>query len=119
MYGVTIKDKNYKERKIRISFNPLIREFAADQEHNISKFRSLTALLAAMYGVTIKDKNYKERKIRISFNPLIREFAADQEHNISKFRKAYIKTANCSVLILGLRRWRKICCLYMVATKKY
>lgn len=39
MYGVTIKDKNYKERKIRISFNPLIREFAADQEHNISKFR--------------------------------------------------------------------------------
>lgn len=28
MYGVTIKDKNYKERKIRISFNPLSREFA-------------------------------------------------------------------------------------------
>ena len=28
MYGVTIKDKNYKERKIRISFNPLTREFA-------------------------------------------------------------------------------------------
>lgn len=28
MYGVTIKDKDYKERKIRISFNPLTREFA-------------------------------------------------------------------------------------------
>lgn len=28
MYGVTIKDKNYKERNIKISFNPLTREFA-------------------------------------------------------------------------------------------
>ncbi len=28
MYGVTIKDKDYKERKIRISFAPLKREFA-------------------------------------------------------------------------------------------
>lgn len=28
MYGVTIRDKNYAERKIRISFNPLTREFA-------------------------------------------------------------------------------------------
>lgn len=28
MYGVTIKDKDYKERKIRISFNLLTREFA-------------------------------------------------------------------------------------------
>ena len=28
MHGVIIKDKNYKERKIRISFNPLTREFA-------------------------------------------------------------------------------------------
>lgn len=57
MYGVSIKDKNYKERNIRISFNPLKREFvvwtqayekdtdwiseisavfAADKEHNIS-----------------------------------------------------------------------------------
>lgn len=60
MYGVKIKDKNYEERERRISFNPLTREFAvwtqayerdtewiskisavfaADQEHNISKFR--------------------------------------------------------------------------------
>lgn len=28
MYGVPIKDKNYAERRIRISFNPLTREFA-------------------------------------------------------------------------------------------
>lgn len=28
MYGITIKDKDYKERKIRISFAPLKREFA-------------------------------------------------------------------------------------------
>lgn len=60
MYGIKIKDKNYEERERRISFNPLTREFAvwtqayerdtewiskisavfaADQEHNISKFR--------------------------------------------------------------------------------
>lgn len=28
MYGIKIKDKNYTERNIRISFNPLTREFA-------------------------------------------------------------------------------------------
>ena len=40
MYGVTIKDKNYKERKIRISFNPLTREFAVwtqAYERNLSR----------------------------------------------------------------------------------
>ena len=28
MYGVTVKDKNFKERDIKISFNPLTKEFA-------------------------------------------------------------------------------------------
>ena len=28
MYGIAIKDKNYNERNIRISFNPLTRDFA-------------------------------------------------------------------------------------------
>lgn len=28
MYDIAIRDKNYKERQIRISFNPLTREFA-------------------------------------------------------------------------------------------
>ena len=68
MYGVTIKDKNYKERKIRISFNPLIREFA------------------------VWTQAYERNPEWIS--EISSVFAADQEHNISKFRKAYIKTAN-------------------------
>ena len=68
MYGVTIKDKNYKERKIRISFNPLTREFA---------------------GWTQAFERNPEWISEIST-----VFAADQEHNISKFRKAFIKTVN-------------------------
>ena len=68
MYGVTIKDKNYKERKIRISFNPLIREFA------------------------VWTQAYERNPEWIS--EISSVFAADQEHNISKFRKAFIRTAN-------------------------
>ena len=62
MEGVKIKDKNYKERNIKISYNPLTRDFqvwsqayersaeyisavsdvfAADKEHSITKFRTL------------------------------------------------------------------------------
>lgn len=68
MHGIKVKDKNFKERNIRISFNPLTREFAVwsqayevDPEW-ISEIRSV--------------------------------FAADREHNISRFRKTYIKTVN-------------------------
>lgn len=68
MYGVTIKDKNYKERKIRISFNPLTREFA------------------------VWTQAYERNPEWIS--EISSVFAADQEHNISKFRKAFIRTAN-------------------------
>ena len=68
MYGVTIKDKNYKERKIRISFNPLTREFA------------------------VWTQAYERNPEWIS--EISSVFAADQEHNISKFRKVYIKIAN-------------------------
>ena len=68
MYGVTIKDKNYTERKIRISFNPLTREFAVWTQ----AFERNPEWISEISSV----------------------FAADQEHNISKFRKAYIKTAN-------------------------
>ena len=68
MYGVTIKDKNYKERNIRISFNPLTREFAVWTQ----AYERDTEWISEISSV----------------------FAADQEHNISKFRKAYIKTAN-------------------------
>lgn len=68
MYGVTIKDKNYKERKIRISFNPLTREFAVWTQ----AFEKDPEWISEISGV----------------------FAADQEHTISKFRKGYIKRAN-------------------------
>lgn len=68
MYGVTIRDKNYKERKIRISFNPLTREFA------------------------VWTQAYERDPEWISEISAV--FAADREHMISKFRKAYIKAAN-------------------------
>lgn len=68
MYGITIKDKDYKERKIRISFNPLTREFA------------------------VWTQAYERNPKWISVISSV--CAADQEHNISKFRKAFIKSAN-------------------------
>jgi len=68
MYGVTIKDKNYKERKIRISFNPLTREFAVWTQ----AFERNPEWISEISSV----------------------FTADREHNISKFRKAFIKTIN-------------------------
>ena len=68
IYGVTIKDKNYNERTIKISFNPLTREFA------------------------VWTQAYERNPEWIS--EISRVFAADQEHNVSKFRKAFIKSAN-------------------------
>lgn len=68
MYGVKIKDKNYKEHNIRISFNPLTREFA------------------------VWTQAYERDPEWI--NEISAVFVADQEHNISKFRKAYIKSSN-------------------------
>lgn len=68
MYGVTIMDKNYKERAIRISFNPLTREFAV--------------------WTPAFEKNPEW------ISEISQVFAADEEHNISKFRKAYIKIIN-------------------------
>ncbi|MCD8117381.1 MAG: DUF262 domain-containing protein [Oscillospiraceae bacterium] len=68
MYGVTIKDKNYKERKILISFNPLTREFA---------------VWSMAYE---RDPEWISRISSV--------FQADEEHTIAKFRKSYIATAN-------------------------
>lgn len=68
MYGVTIKDKDYKERKIRISFNPLTREFdvwTPAFERNPEWISEISSV-----------------------------FMADQEHNISKLRKSYIRKVN-------------------------
>lgn len=68
MYGITIKDKDYIERKIRISFDPLKREFA------------------------VWSQAYERDPEWISEISTV--FFADQEHNVSKLRKAYIKTVN-------------------------
>lgn len=68
LYGVTIRDKNYKERKIRISFNPLTREFA------------------------VWTQAYERDAEWIS--EISKVFEADKEHFISKFRKAFIRSAN-------------------------
>ena len=68
LYDVTIRDKNYKERKIRISFNPLTREFA------------------------VWTQAYERDAEWIS--EISKVFEADKEHSISKFRKAFIRSAN-------------------------
>ena len=68
LYGVKIKDKNYKDRNIRISFNPLTRDFQ------------------------VWTKAYDNNQEYIS--SISDAFAADEEHNISKFRRAYIKSVN-------------------------
>lgn len=68
LYGVTIRDKNYKERKIRISFNPLTREFA---------------VWTAAY-----DRNAEW------ISEISDVFAADEAHESSKFKRKYIKSLN-------------------------
>lgn len=76
MYGVMIRDKNFGERYIRISFNPLTREFAVWTQ----AFERDPEWISAISSV----------------------FAADQEHTISKFRKSYIKSCNESRLKNGV-----------------
>ena len=68
MYGVTIKDQNYEERKIKISFNPLTCEFA------------------------VWTQAYERNPEWIS--EICSVFAADQEHTISRFRKSFIRSVN-------------------------
>ncbi|MCD7887967.1 MAG: DUF262 domain-containing protein [Clostridiales bacterium] len=68
LYGISVRDKNYKERKIRISFNPLSREFA------------------------VWTQAYEKDTDWISEISTV--FLADQEHTVSKFRKSFIKSAN-------------------------
>lgn len=66
--GIRIKDKNYADRAIRISFNPLTREFAVWTEA------------------------YERNPEWIS--EISKVFAADDEHNVSKFRRQFIKDCN-------------------------
>ena len=68
IYGVKIKDKNYKDRYIKISFNPLTREFAVwsmGYANNAEWIEQISAV-----------------------------FEADEAQDVSKFRRAYIKNLN-------------------------
>ena len=68
MEGVKIKDKDYKERYIKISFNPLNRDF---------KVWSQAYERSAEYISAVSEV-----------------FAADKAHSVTKFRKQYIKNVN-------------------------
>ncbi len=68
MYGIKIRDKNYKERNIKISYNPLTQEFAVwtqAYEKNIEWISSISEI-----------------------------FIAYENHEDYKYRKAYIKACN-------------------------
>lgn len=68
MYGIKIRDKNYKERNIKISYNPLTQEFAVwtqAYEKNIGWISSISEI-----------------------------FIAYENHEDYKYRKAYIKKCN-------------------------
>ena len=66
--GIRVKDKNYVDRAIRISFNPLTREFAVWTEA------------------------YERNPEWIG--EISKVFAADDDHNVSKFRRQFIKDCN-------------------------
>lgn len=68
MEGVPIKDKNYKERTIKISFNPITRDL---------KVWSQAYERSAEYISAISEI-----------------FAADKDHSVTKYRKKYIRTVN-------------------------
>lgn len=68
LYGIKVKDKNYAERPIRISFNPLTREFAVWTE----AYERNTEWISEISSV----------------------FKANEDHIVSKFRKSFIKECN-------------------------
>jgi len=68
IYGIPVKDKNYRNRSIKISFNPLTREFAVWTEA------------------------YARNPEWIG--EIVKVFAADREHNVSRFRRNFIKDCN-------------------------
>ncbi len=67
LYGVKIRDKNYKERNIKIAFNPLTREFE------------------------VWSKTYDTPEW---INDISKAFEADDNHEISKFRREFVKALN-------------------------
>lgn len=63
MYGVKVKDKNFKEREIKISYNPLTKEFAVWS----SAYERDTEWLSKISDVFIADKNHSVISLRKKF----------------------------------------------------
>ena len=76
MYGVKVKDKNFKEREIKISYNPLSREFA---------------VWSSAYG---RDTEWISKISDV--------FLADKNHSVISLRKQFIREANEGRLKKGL-----------------
>ena len=72
--GIKVKDKNYVERSIRISFNPLTREFAVWTE---------------AYG---RNPEW--------ISEISAVFQAHEENSVSRFRKQFIKDCESVVVFL-------------------
>ena len=68
LYGTRVRDKNYRDRAIKISFNPLTREFAVWTQ----AYERNTEWISSVSSV----------------------FEADRNHSVSKFRKSFIRQAN-------------------------
>ncbi len=68
MYGIKVRDKKFKERRIRIVFNPMERAFE---------------VWSNRYD---KDPHW--------INDISKVFEADANHEVAKFRKAFIKRLN-------------------------
>ena len=68
LHGTRVRDKNYRDRTIKISFNPLTREFAVWTQ----AYERNTEWISSVSSV----------------------FEADRNHSVSKFRKSFIRQAN-------------------------
>ena len=68
IYGIAVKDKKYRTRNIKISYNPLNNEFAVWTQPKEQDAEWISAISDI--------------------------FEADQKHTISKFRRSYIKNVN-------------------------
>lgn len=68
LHGTRVRDKNYRDRTIKISFNPLTREFAVWTQ----AYERNTEWISSVSSV----------------------FEADRDHSVSKFRKSFIRQAD-------------------------
>ena len=76
MYGIKVKDKSFKERRIRIVFNPLDRTFE------------------------VWSNRYEKDPFWI--NDISKAFEADAKHEATKFRKEFIKRINEYNVLKGI-----------------